>query len=170
MNVVDIADEIYRELDEASDISIPTVAFWLLSNIGKLNSLLGLSVGVIGTLFDTDINPSQKNIFKLLYLIQYYDRQARKNLGAASIDSVVEVQEGNRNVRKTSKNDIAKTYMQMKNSSKEELVALVNAYKIGQMNPVDVNIKTDFGAVPSITDSVYPQVPLYWIGRDPERW
>lgn len=170
MNVTDIADEIYRELDQAPNISIPTISFWLLSNIGKLNTLLGLTIGVVSAQFDTDITDSQKNIFKLLYFIQFYQRQATNSLGAAAFDSVVEVEEGNRRVRKISKNEVAKTYMQMKKSANEELIALVNAYKIAQMVPVDVNVKTDFGSAVPYDDFIYPDAPLYWIGRDPERW
>jgi len=35
MKIVDIADEIYRELAEPSTISIPSIAFWIRSNVGN---------------------------------------------------------------------------------------------------------------------------------------
>ena len=38
MKIVDIADEIYRELGEPSSISIPAISFWIRSNIGELNN------------------------------------------------------------------------------------------------------------------------------------
>ena len=38
--IVDVADEVYRELGEPADISIASVAYWLRTNIGKLNVLL----------------------------------------------------------------------------------------------------------------------------------
>ena len=33
MKVVDIADEVYRELGSPTDLSIPAIAFWLRTNI-----------------------------------------------------------------------------------------------------------------------------------------
>tara|TARA_Y100000004_G_scaffold157365_1_gene183037 strand:- start:230 stop:856 length:627 start_codon:yes stop_codon:yes gene_type:complete len=38
MKIVDIADEIYRELGEPSSISIPAISFWIRSNVGELNN------------------------------------------------------------------------------------------------------------------------------------
>ena len=38
--IVDIADEVYRELGEPADISIASVAYWLRTNLGRLNVLL----------------------------------------------------------------------------------------------------------------------------------
>ena len=38
MKVVDIADEIYRELSEPTTISIPAISFWIRSNVGELNN------------------------------------------------------------------------------------------------------------------------------------
>tara|TARA_B100000427_G_scaffold295838_1_gene275180 strand:- start:1294 stop:1917 length:624 start_codon:yes stop_codon:yes gene_type:complete len=38
MKIVDIADELYRELGEPSSISIPAISFWIRSNVGELNN------------------------------------------------------------------------------------------------------------------------------------
>ena len=38
MKIVDIADEIYRELSEPATISIPSISFWIRSNVGELNN------------------------------------------------------------------------------------------------------------------------------------
>jgi hypothetical protein len=40
MKIVDIADEIYRELAEPSSLSIPAISFWIRSNVGELNNRL----------------------------------------------------------------------------------------------------------------------------------
>ena len=40
MKIVDIADEIYRELGEPSSLSIPAISFWIRSNVGELNNRL----------------------------------------------------------------------------------------------------------------------------------
>jgi hypothetical protein len=38
MKIVDIADELFRELGEPSSISIPAISFWIRSNVGELNN------------------------------------------------------------------------------------------------------------------------------------
>ena len=73
IKVVDIADEIHRELGSPSDLSIPAISYWLRTNIGKLNNLLYLSLTVDDdTLeFSTDLTDDQSVIFKKLYIIHY---------------------------------------------------------------------------------------------------
>ena len=38
MKVVDIADELYREIAEDSNYSIASISYWVRANIGRLNS------------------------------------------------------------------------------------------------------------------------------------
>ena len=40
IKVVDIADEIHRELGSPSDLSISAISYWLRTNIGQLNNLI----------------------------------------------------------------------------------------------------------------------------------
>ncbi len=40
MKIVDIADEIFQELNEASNISMPAIAFWLRNKVGALNGFI----------------------------------------------------------------------------------------------------------------------------------
>ena len=44
MKVVDIADEIFRELSEPSTLSIPAIAYWVRSNVGELNNYLNVNL------------------------------------------------------------------------------------------------------------------------------
>ena len=37
VKLVDVADELYREMGEPSDWSIASIAWWLRANIGDLN-------------------------------------------------------------------------------------------------------------------------------------
>ena len=46
MKVVDIADEIYRELGEITSLSIPAIAFWVRTNIGALNNLINTGYSI----------------------------------------------------------------------------------------------------------------------------
>ena len=88
--IVDIADEIYRELGEPSDVSIPSVAFWLRTNLGKLNILINKRYTINTLDLEVDaISPetftiTEKSIFKKIYNIHYYDRQIIKLIGKSN--------------------------------------------------------------------------------------
>ena len=88
--IVDIADEIYRELGEPTDISIASVAFWLRTNLGKLNILINKTYSINSTDLEVDaISPetftiTEKSIFKKMYNITYYDRQIIKLIGKSN--------------------------------------------------------------------------------------
>ena len=47
MKIVDIADEIYRELGEPSSLSIPAISFWIRSNVGELNNRINASFKIV---------------------------------------------------------------------------------------------------------------------------
>jgi hypothetical protein len=99
--IVDIADEIYRELAEPEDISIPSIGFWLRTNIGKLNIVINKKYTINTLDLEVDaINPdtftlTEKAIFKKLYTISYYDRQIvnligkSRNINLISTDSSI---------------------------------------------------------------------------------
>lgn len=88
--IVDIGDEIYRELGEPSDVSIASIAFWLRTNLGKLNIHLNKKYTVNTLDLEVDaISPetftiTEKTIFKKLYNIHYYDRQILKLIGKST--------------------------------------------------------------------------------------
>lgn len=135
MNVTNIADEIYRELD-SNDIAIPSIAFWLRSNVGKLNNLIDTEYTIVSSEFFPELGESEKAIFKLLYMIYYYNRHVNKNLGAAAYVSIMEVKEGNRTVKRTNKTDIAKTYRNLVADYNEELLGQLLNYKMNRADPV----------------------------------
>lgn len=135
MNVASIADEIFRELGEPDDITVPTISFWLTSNIGKLNNLIDAEYEIVDSEISPELEEDEKAIYKTLYFIYYYNRQVSKNLGAAAYTSVMEVKEGNRTVKRTNKNDIAKTYRGLVADYNDELQAQVLNYKMSHADP-----------------------------------
>jgi len=138
--IVDIADEIHRELGNPTDLSIPPISYWLTTNLGQLNNLLNLTLTLDedNLEFSTDLDDQQKVIFKKLYFVHYYNTKVRATLGAASTDSVVEVSSDGARVRKINKNELSKTYLSAKRSEQEELDKLVTAYKITASKPIQV--------------------------------
>lgn len=140
MIVSDISNELYLELGEPSDISIPSLNFWLESNIGTLNSWIGTSFSIDGGVFNPDIDNKQKDIFKGIYYVHYWLRKANQNLGAAAYNAFSEWKEGNRTVKRTNQNDIAKNYLAVWRGAKDDLRDLILAYKLSISGPAQVTV------------------------------
>jgi len=144
--IVDVADEVYRELGEPADISIASVAYWLRSNIGKLNVLLNKPYLISETtleIYSSDekkdpFGINEKAIFKKIYTVYYYERLFRNALGAASTDSVIDISQNGFSARKINKNELAKTYSELKKQSDIELKILLDKYGLNEINPLQV--------------------------------
>ncbi len=130
MIITSIADEIFSELGEPDIISVPSISFWLSSNFGTLNNLITTSYILTNLEIDPELADNEKSIFKCLYFLYYFRRQVDRNLGAAAYNSFSEVTEGNRTVRRTNKNEIAKTFMQLLGSYQNQLDQEVLAYRM----------------------------------------
>lgn len=150
MKVVDIADQIYRELAEPDDISITSVAYWIRSNIGSLNNYINQDFYIdpstleIDRINDADgatvleIDDIEVSILKKMYSVYYYNKKVLATLGAASTDAVIELESDGSRITKINKNEQSKTYAQLKKQEYEELVYLVNLYKNAKCEPKQV--------------------------------
>ena len=145
MKVVDIADQIYRELDSPTDLSIPAISFWLRSNGGSLNNYLNTKFQVNSSLEidnseDTtqEIGLEEVAIIKKMYLIHDYEKKLRSVLGAASLDAVIQISDLGTSIRKVNKNEVGKTFSQVKRQEQEELNRMISAYKISASCPRQV--------------------------------
>lgn len=144
--IVDVADEVYRELGEPADISIASVAYWLRTNIGKLNVLLNKPYLISDTtleIYSSDeakdpFGINEKTIFKKIYTVYYYERLFRNALGAASTDSTLEINQNGFSARKINKNELAKTYSDLKKQSDAELKMLLDKYELNEVSPLQV--------------------------------
>ncbi len=148
MKVVDIADEIFRELGEPSDLSIPAVSFWVRSNIGALNNHIHMSFQINSTTFEIEhantddtirvIAQEESAILKQMYNVHDYEKKFRSVLGASSWDQVIEITDLGTRIRKINKNEIGKTFAQVKKQAQEELTRMIGAYKISGSVPRQV--------------------------------
>jgi hypothetical protein len=144
--IVDISDEIYRELGEPSDLSHASIAFWLRTNIGDLNILVNKKFYIVENTLEVGVEENsgdsfgniEKSIFKMLFSIHYYERLFRNALGAASVDSVVSVTDDGSTVVKINKNELAKNYSQLRRQINEELLALTKNYNMNEAKPIQV--------------------------------
>ena len=144
--IVDISDEIYRELGEPSDLSHASIAFWLRTNIGDLNILINkkyyiiestLEIGILEDSGDT-FTDIEKSIFKMLYSIHYYERLFRNALGAASTDSTIEIDQNGFRAKRVNKNELAKTYSDLRKQIVSELDILTRNYNLNESRPLQV--------------------------------
>jgi hypothetical protein len=141
----DIANELYSELNRPEDTSVPVISYWLKSNIGDLNILINKNYivnQITLAITSSDENEAfgfrEKSIFKMIYMIHFYERLFRNSLGAASVDSVVSVTDDGSTVVKINKNEIAKNYSQLRKQINEELMVLTKNYNLNESKPMQV--------------------------------
>ena len=152
MKVVDIADEIFRELGSPSTLSIPPIAFWVRTNLGGLNSKLNTSyvinstsmeieqttTDIAGVKTTAEIGDNEKYILKKMYLIHFYDVQIRNTLGAASTDAIIEIEADGTRVKKVNKTEQGRWYQNAKRTELEELKNIINQYRSNSSKPLQV--------------------------------
>lgn len=143
MTVLDLADELYRELETPSDLSIPSVVFWLQSNIGELNNLIGTSYLLssdyqIKTSDGTEIDILAAAIYKQMYRVRRAKTLVLRNLGAASTETVLSVDSDGAAVRKINKTTLGSEYRQLAKDEQEVLTGLCNLYKKSKALPIQI--------------------------------
>lgn len=144
--IVDIADELYREMGEPADLSVPSIAYWLRSNIGDLNNVLNKRFYIDETNLEIIASPesgdilglAEKSIFKMLFSVHYYERLMRNALGAASTDGIIEINQNGFSARKINKNELAKTYGDLRKQITQELSMLIQNYNLNEARPLQV--------------------------------
>jgi hypothetical protein len=149
IKVVDIADQIHRELGSPTDLSVSAIAFWVRTNVGALNNMVNQNFRINDSYEVDRVDPDNSDltinidinaiaVFKKMYMVHYYDNKVRSTLGAASTDSVVELSSDGSSIKKINKNEQGKTYASLKKMEYEELNYMANAYKAGEASPVQV--------------------------------
>ena len=140
MKIVDIADEIFRELNQPSEVSIPQIALWVRVNVGTLNNTINAcySIDVNSLEISPDPGLEEKSILKKLYVIHYYDIKVRSALGAASTDPIVEVTSDGATVRKLNRNQTSQLFLTLKKQETEDFNRLVTSYKMLKTKPIQV--------------------------------
>lgn len=144
MRVVDIADQIFRNLNEPSDLSIPYIASWLRfgANIGSLNNLVHKNYSLDSSLElvsdNEEIGIEEVSIYEQLFFINYYSRQAKNSLGVGGVDILLEATSDQGTLRFANRNEVSKTWNQMKKDSTEYLNKLLNLYKFNAYSPQSI--------------------------------
>lgn len=153
MKIVDIATEIFEELAEPTDISIAAIAYWLRANVGKLNSAINTTFTVDPVTLEASMvdptsdpsNPTYLNIeadeaavFKLMYIVYYYDLQIRKNMLSYNATNAIEVSMDGHSVRLVSPTEIGKNLYMFRKDIGNDLKQWINWYRIAKAAPRQV--------------------------------
>ena len=144
MKIVDIADEVHRELGSPTTLSIPAISFWVRTNIGSMNNHLNSTFDINATSFEIEdeagnqISQHEVSIIKKMYHIHHYDGKLRDVLSTATTDSVVRLASDGSSIQKINKNEQAKTYLSLRNILSTELSAIVSNYKNRDIQPLQV--------------------------------
>lgn len=148
MKIVDLSSEIYDELNQDSMVSIPSIATYLRggSNLGKLNELINTNFTIDSNSLEIiditnssiEIGPQEAAIYAQLFYVYFYGRKAQSFLGAAGIDNVITMESDQGQITFVNRNEISKTFLQMKKDARDLLDKFVNMYKFNNYSPVQV--------------------------------
>ena len=142
MKVVDIAQEIYFDLNSPSDLSLAAISFWIRANIGNLNNTI-FSSFIINDSYeitesDAEININAVAILKKMYMVHRYSVIIRSKITEVSANDVVEIQDQDTRVRRIDKNQLIRSISAEKKQEEEELRFLISNYRANRVNPGQV--------------------------------
>jgi|SRR5882724_126149 len=144
MKVVDIANEIYLENASPSDTSIPAIAFWVRSNVGKLNTILYENFYIDPITLDIYKCPEWRigmmasSVIKLMFKIYRIDLDIRNMLYAVTNDTVLKATDQEFSIEKVNKSELLKTLTAFKKETLKELQELVHNYRSYHGEPAQV--------------------------------
>jgi len=70
--------------------------------------------------------------------MHYYERLFRNALGAASTDSTIEIDQNGFRAKRVNKNELAKTYSDLRKQIADELQVLTKNYNLNEARPLQV--------------------------------
>jgi hypothetical protein len=137
--VTSIAQEIYEEMGEPSDLSISAIAAWVRRNIGGLGNLINTEFQVDSTTLEINpnLNDQQKYIFKKMYSVYFFDLRIKSTASLASTDFIT-IKDDIGSVQKANKNEILKSYISVRKQEYDELRDFVNKYELNEVTPLQV--------------------------------
>jgi hypothetical protein len=140
MKIVDMAQELYFELGQPTDLSVPAISYWLRNNIGILNNRLNKDIIVDDNTLELypNLGEAEKSIYKKIYECYFYDLKIKQTLNSINNDSLLEVTDGGGTVRRINRNETSKVYLEAKKQSFSELDMMIHDYNINDVGPLQV--------------------------------
>jgi hypothetical protein len=140
VKIIEISEELHREIGAPSDIAQSYITFWLRANVGKLSNLIGADYNIDPDTYEIspELGEGEKAILKELYFISYYDYLINRNTGASGYGSLVEVTSDGATVRRVAATEVTRGYIQLRKDHSLSLKELVNGFKCGNIMPKQV--------------------------------
>ena len=152
MKIVDIANEIFLENASPSDTTVPAIAFWIRSNVGKLNAMLYERFWIEPVTLEIrhaqytrpDGTPAYIGrmaaaIVKMMFKVYRIDLDIRNMLFSATNDTVLKATDQEFSVEKINKSELLKTLTAFKKDTLKELQELVHNYRSYHGEPSQVS-------------------------------
>ena len=131
--------------DDTGRFPLSYVSGWLEENIGELNGVLFedfyvTDSGNIEISTGCGLIEVEESIFKSLYEIHFYEKMSRDTLRdiSSSSSTWTILKEGDTTIQKTSKNAVAKTYGESRESALTKLSSLISKYNVAKSIPIQV--------------------------------
>lgn len=143
MNVVQISDSLFRELNSPPSLSLTAISYWLrYVGLGKLNIAIDTSIDLDSNLdFEPELNEKQAAILMELYLVNYFDKLIFNSIGANSYstteDTWTSIAEGDSRISRINKIDITRQYTILKQEHQKVLDMLITRYRANLAYPLE---------------------------------
>ena len=142
MKVVDISNQIFLNHGSPSGTTVATIAFWVRSQIGRINNLLfeDFYIDESGGTYEilnadgSEISANAVAIIEQLYKIYDHELSIRSNMNILATDSVIKVEDDGSSITRTNRNEVSKTFVSLKKMEEDVLKDLVTAYRMNQVN------------------------------------
>ena len=155
--VTSIAQEIYEEMGEPDDFSIAAIAAWVRRNIGGLGNMINTEFIINSSSLEItpNLTDTQKYIFKKMYSIYFFDIKI-KSTGSLAINDYVTIKDDIGVVQKLNKNEVLKSFYNIRQQEYKELLGFVNKYELNEITPLQVaGDDTSPGSYGSERDALY---------------
>lgn len=158
-----LASGIWDDIGQPTATSVSYISGWLVSdaNLGKLNNALNSCYSGVSGCVDPIISGDEQAIYKDIYLISYYGRQAAAFLGAAGVDTWLEIKDDVSSIKRQNKNELSKSFIALQKQTQEDLKDKIFAYERNRVNPS----VTDMGNGSEIVYTDYVNERRGWDGN-----
>jgi len=138
MTLANLAIQIRTDLGTPVDLTLDYVQGWLENNLGTLNTLLDLTIGLDdGSEADPELLDWQAAVYTQAFICFYYSKLSRSFLGTNAYDALdwTEVKEGDTVIKRRSKIDSAKAYRELEKDCRENLKELADLANMNNAVP-----------------------------------
>ncbi len=144
ISISDLSTQIWiNELNQSDLVIVPEIAYWIRSKgVGMLNSLLYKSYSIDADTLEItpDISLDEAAILSQLYVLKFIQLQIDNLIGASGLvnNQFIEWSEKGHTIRKINRNEISKSWIELKKQAKDNLEDLISSYKVNRSGPRQV--------------------------------